>query len=120
VTLAGPNRLLRIRVDVRRSNGELIALLGHELQHAVEILSNPALRNNAQVLTFYQSAGIFGGTNIVETDAAVEVQQKISHEIRNAGAHVAATPAALGKKSTASRRSDVQGTDAQAEIGTRQ
>lgn len=90
VTIAGPNRLLRIKVDIRRSDGELIALVGHELQHAIEILSNPALRNNAQVLTFYQSGGlgIFGGGNAVETDAAVQAQLKISEEIRQRGAQV--------------------------------
>jgi len=92
VTLAGPNRLLRIKVDVRRSDGELIPLLGHELQHAVEILSNHALRNNAQMLTFYQSAGTFGGSHILETEAAVKTQQKISREIRNADAQAATTP----------------------------
>jgi hypothetical protein len=85
VTLAGPNRLLRVKIDVRRSDGELIALLGHELQHAIEILSNPGLRNNAEVLTFYQQAGIFGGGNAVETQAALAVQQKIRVEVREAG-----------------------------------
>jgi hypothetical protein len=82
VTLAGPNRMLRAKVDVRRADGELIPLLGHELQHAIEILSNPALRYNAQVLTFYQQLGRFGGGHAVETDAAVQTQLKISEEIR--------------------------------------
>jgi hypothetical protein len=85
VTIAGPNRLLRAKVDVNRStHEELIALIGHELQHAVEILSNLALRNNAQVLTFYHSGGIgsFRGGTAVETDAALQVQMTISEEIR--------------------------------------
>jgi hypothetical protein len=84
VTIAGPNRLLRVKVDVPRSRSDrdLIALLGHELRHAVEILSNPGLRNNAEVLTFYQQeGGVFSGGRFVETEAAVQAQLKISDEL---------------------------------------
>jgi hypothetical protein len=84
VTLAGPNRMLRAKVDVRRADrGDLIPLLGHELRHAIEILSNPGLRSTGQVLSFYQQFGSFGGGNAVETDAAVQTELKISEEIRN-------------------------------------
>src|SRR5438552_2235191 len=43
VTRAGGFRLLRIVVDPFRSPWDLTASIGHELQHVVEVLSNPSL-----------------------------------------------------------------------------
>ena len=43
--LSGPNRLLRIVVSGLRAPGcELKASVGHELQHALEVLRNPNIR----------------------------------------------------------------------------
>jgi hypothetical protein len=41
IKMAGPFRLLRIRVDRRGSECALISSIGHELQHAIEVLSDP-------------------------------------------------------------------------------
>jgi hypothetical protein len=41
VQVSGPFRVLRIKVDVRRLDCGLMAQIGHELQHAIEILSDP-------------------------------------------------------------------------------
>ncbi len=44
VQVAGPYRLLRILVDMRKIAGtELMGSLGHELQHAIEVLRNPKI-----------------------------------------------------------------------------
>jgi hypothetical protein len=40
VQVAGPFRVLRIKVDARRVDCNLMAQIGHELQHAIEILSD--------------------------------------------------------------------------------
>jgi len=41
VQVAGPFRILRIKVDARRLDCRLMAQIGHELQHAIELLSDP-------------------------------------------------------------------------------
>ena len=41
VQVAGPFRVLRIKVDARRLDCALMAQIGHELQHAIELLSDP-------------------------------------------------------------------------------
>lgn len=41
VQVAGPFRVLQIKIDARRPDCVLMAQIGHELQHAIEILSDP-------------------------------------------------------------------------------
>ena len=54
VELSGPNRLLRVFVNPSRAPGcELIASIGHELQHALEALSNPHIRTTAELSSFF-------------------------------------------------------------------
>jgi hypothetical protein len=53
VTLAGPYRMLFVRLDPRRSDLDLMASAGHELQHALEVLANASLRSTAAIQLFY-------------------------------------------------------------------
>jgi hypothetical protein len=59
VTLAGPNRILRIVIDPRRADCDLklMSSLGHELWHAIEILREPSLRSYADLYSFYSRFG---------------------------------------------------------------
>ena len=52
VKLAGPNRLLRVVVDVRKPDWDLMGSIAHELQHAVEVLSDPSVRSNGAIYLF--------------------------------------------------------------------
>ena len=54
VTIAGASRLLRIVVDPRYPDSDLIASVGHELQHVVEVLSNRSLRSAGAIRLFYR------------------------------------------------------------------
>ena len=56
VTIAGPNRLLWIVVDPRKTDREAMRSIGHELQHAVEVLD--ALTSGARM----QSTGSYSGS----------------------------------------------------------
>src|SRR5262245_3322239 len=38
VTTAGPNRILRIQLNTRKADWDLMGSIGHELRHAVEVL----------------------------------------------------------------------------------
>jgi hypothetical protein len=78
--VAGSNRFLRIRVSTRKAPGcELAASIGHELQHAIEVLSNPKIRDSRDMFRFFELNGRTSyGT--YETDAALEVGLAIERE----------------------------------------
>ena len=70
VELSGTNRLLRVLVNPRRAPGcELFGSLGHELQHAVEALSNPNVRTSAGLSSFFHQIGPEGPRRFETADA---------------------------------------------------
>ena len=79
--VAGPNRFLRIHVSPRKAPGcELVVSIGHELQHAIEVLSHPKIRDSLSMYNLFDlnrrtQYGTF------ETDAAVQVGRTIDREI---------------------------------------
>ena len=81
VGVAGPNRFLRIRVSTRKAPGcELVASIGHELQHAIEVLSNPNIRDRFGMFRLFDLNGRTSyGTH--ETDAALQVGMAIEREV---------------------------------------
>jgi hypothetical protein len=56
---AGPEgfRYLRIQVSGRPNSKEMIALLGHELRHALEVAECPEVRDDAGLIALYQRIG---------------------------------------------------------------
>lgn len=80
VTISGPSRVLRIVVDPRKSNRDLMGSIGHELQHAVEVLSNPTIRSNSQMILLYHRAGDHR-TGRFETDAAIRAGDVVRGEL---------------------------------------
>lgn len=81
VAISGPNRLLRILVDVRRADWDLQGSIGHELRHAIELLSDPALRSDGAMYHFYASEGSHqvGG---FETEEAIQTGERVRAELR--------------------------------------
>lgn len=53
VQIAGPSRILQIKIDARQLDCHLMGQLGHELQHAVEVLSDPHVTNGALAYFLY-------------------------------------------------------------------
>lgn len=81
VVVAGPHRLLRIVVNTRRDRAGLIGAIGHELQHAWEMLSVPGLTTSHAM--FYRALGTAqSATTRFETDEAVKVGLRIADEVR--------------------------------------
>jgi len=79
VTVAGPHRILRILLDLHRELSELIGSLGHELQHALEVLRNGRLTTTqAAYLFFAQIAPT--GTGRFETDDAIRTGLQVERE----------------------------------------
>ena len=82
VAIAGPYRLLRIVVDPRKSDDDLMGSIGHELQHAIEVLSNHYIRTSAAAtLRLKQICNVCGPR--FETKAAVKAGDTIRAELRN-------------------------------------
>jgi hypothetical protein len=82
VTISGPHRLLRIRVDLAKTAGcKLVASIGHELQHALEVLSDPSVRSNSGMALFFDRIGAAGGHLSIETPAAMEMGANVREEV---------------------------------------
>lgn len=56
VTAAGGYRILRVFVDARQRDWDVMATIGHELRHALEVLEDPGLVDTALVYQFYAQA----------------------------------------------------------------
>jgi len=78
--LSGKNRLLRILVNPRRAPGcELLASIGHELQHALEALSNPNVKTSFGLSSFFHRIGPEGPRRF-ETPEAIQVGLSVEKE----------------------------------------
>jgi hypothetical protein len=85
VTTAGRFRMLWIEVDTEKPDLDLIASIGHELQHAVEILGDSNVRNSAGMFSFYVRQGRRArGPTAFETTAAIEAGDAVRTEITKA------------------------------------
>ena len=80
VERSGENRLLRILVNPRRAPGcELIGSIGHELQHAMEVLQNPRIRNGFAMSSFFHQIGPEGPRRF-ETPEADRIGSAVARE----------------------------------------
>jgi hypothetical protein len=81
VTVAGSNRILRVLVNTRTAEWDLIGSIGHEMRHAVEVLSDPHVKDNSAIYFFYQRQSS-SGRAAFETDAAVQAGLDVRAEVR--------------------------------------
>jgi hypothetical protein len=80
VTISGPFRLLHILVEPRKAVGcDLVASIGHELQHAREVLSDTNVRSTHQIFHFFYRVGRTGSETF-ETGEAVEMGFAVGRE----------------------------------------
>lgn len=76
-------RYVRIQLIAHVSLDDLVALVGHELQHAVEIASHPDVRTEAAVRDLYRRIGA-GRSDALgfDTEAAQMAGTRIKRELR--------------------------------------
>jgi len=79
--VAGAHRVLRVVVNTRRDRWELAGAIGHELQHAMEVLREPGI-TTTQGMFFYFFGRSTSTTARFETKAAVDAGMQIEHELR--------------------------------------
>ena len=74
-------RFLRISINVRNPVWDRVALLAHELQHAVEIAAATDVRDDEGVRRLYARIGFPGGTDRFETIAAKRMEMLARGEL---------------------------------------
>jgi hypothetical protein len=94
-TQDGPMRLLRVNFVLRTSQGasvflchrdRLIAQIGHELQHAVEIARNPEVVDKATLAALYARIGYENRAHGYESDEAIRRGELVFAEVHAAEA----------------------------------
>jgi hypothetical protein len=78
-------RHIRISVDTRTSHNVLIATVGHELQHAVEIAEHPEVVDAARAIRLYRQIAFGrcrdGLSEECETTRAIVTETKVLNEL---------------------------------------
>jgi hypothetical protein len=85
--VSGLNRLLHVVIDrqKRDSDVEVMASIGHELQHVIEALSDPSVTDGVKLYFFFRRYAPTG-ENRFETTTAVDAGDAVYYELRrNAG-----------------------------------
>jgi hypothetical protein len=86
---AGPNRMLRIHITTGRPDDEAIIAIGHELQHAMEVLSDTPVRTTRDMFVLYQRIGLRTAASVTqfrihfrfETAEAIQISDTIRDEL---------------------------------------
>lgn len=79
--LAGPNRVLHIGVSVtRRGEVDVASSIGHELQHAWEVLQRADVTSSREMLGVW-TAGLKYSTEAYETSEAIDVGTDVRREL---------------------------------------
>jgi hypothetical protein len=84
MSVTGPNRFLRIVIQRATSDSdlEIMGALGHELQHAIEVLSAPAVRDGVTMFNYLKRTAPTDG-NRFETTAAINAGNAVYDELRS-------------------------------------
>jgi hypothetical protein len=84
LTAVPGRRYLRLSLDRRYAGARRLALLGHELQHAVEIADAPSVVDDEGVAALYRSIGFRsdnGRPDCYDSRLAIEVGSQVQREI---------------------------------------
>jgi hypothetical protein len=82
VSKEGPTRFLWVRVDTHKADLDVMASIGHELRHTIEVLSEPRVTSGAALYMFYSGVGSRDANGAFETTAAVEAGNFVWSELR--------------------------------------
>jgi hypothetical protein len=85
LTAAGTLRYLKIALDLNGPRDRVVALMAHELQHAIEVAEAPEVRDSQSMVRLFERTSLdnaCGGGNCYETRAAIAVQEAVFAELR--------------------------------------
>jgi hypothetical protein len=86
VTIAGPNRVLHIRINTDADALTAMSSMGHELQHAIEALSESGVRSNMSLEAFFErlaGSPTASGQLEFETEAVIQAGVRVRDELRD-------------------------------------
>ena len=87
VSAAGGVRYVLVRVRSMAAVDQEIAIVAHELQHAVEVADRPAIVDAASMLREYGRFGRMKGTSVrgftFDTQTAIDVGAQVRRELRS-------------------------------------
>jgi hypothetical protein len=75
------DRFVLVLLNGQNSRHMLVALLGHELQHAVEVADAPDVRDGTALSDLYRRIGVRRGTDSWDSVAAQQVGQVVRSEV---------------------------------------
>ena len=82
LTTAGGNRYLRVQVPTNVAKDDLIAVVGHELQHALEVAAHPNVRDSHGLAMLYRLIGVQGvSSDRYDTAAARNTGRRVRSEL---------------------------------------
>jgi len=87
VTGDASHRYMRVFVDIRKADWDLMGSIGHELRHTIEVIEVPQIRDNASMRLFYQQRGTYGTAFARETQVAVDAGNTVRAEVRRFRQH---------------------------------
>lgn len=90
VAAAGRMRFVAVWVDSMMSPDARVALLAHELHHALEVAGAAEVRDEASMVVFYRRTGRPSRGDCFETAGAARVERDVLRELTQPGARVLA------------------------------
>jgi hypothetical protein len=80
-----PQRYLRIQIRSDLSTMEAIALIAHEMRHALEVAAEPTVRDTTGMIKLYETIGhSSGGEHVYDTTAAQDAGRQVRRELLTA------------------------------------
>jgi|SRR4051812_6720149 len=80
--IANGHRYVRIQIALRGAPEDSVAVLGHELQHAVEVANAQYVVDQASMAKLYERIGSRGGEHVYDTLAAQEMGRLVRREMQ--------------------------------------
>jgi hypothetical protein len=84
VTASDTHRFMRVIVDDRTAETELMGLIAHELRHTIEVIAEPSVRDSAAKFHFYERTAMHAAGGTHETRAAMAAGEIVRSEVRKA------------------------------------
>lgn len=81
MTCSATDRFVRVQLNATYSAQTLVALLGHELQHVVEVADHGGVRSSEDLRDFYRRTGVRTGFDTFDSDAARSAGYQVRAEL---------------------------------------
>jgi len=82
VAASATHRYLRVRLGADHPRDVQVALLGHELQHVIEVAAAPGVRSPEALRDFYRRSGLRTGPDSYDSVAARQAGHQVRAELR--------------------------------------